>query len=1121
MKKTTLLCLSLYIYSQITFATDTESKSEIVAKPDPNEKVEDKDKDLPLSKSPLEKLTFSTTEGSWLSLDVSSDGQTIIFDLLGDLYTLPIKGGTATRLTHGLAFDAQPVFSPNGDKIAYISDQNGANNLWIANRDGSEPLQLSDEKYANMISPEWTVDGEAIVVTRDAPKGPELVLYDIDGGSGVVLSGKNDKEKIEGVGASFSPDGKWLYYASSIGAEWEEIPATQVKRLNMSSGELQQLTQGNGGGIKPVISPNGEYLVFGTRYEAKTGLRLRHLTSQTESWLAYPVQRDNQENFRPSSRGLLPSYSFTPDSKAVIFNVDGGFSKVDISSKELSTIPFSIDVEIDIGPDVTSPYKVASGDVQATIAHTPQVSNAGTQIASSILTRIYIANVEDATNPRPITPTSMRAFEPTWSHDDQWLAFVSWDDIKGGHIYKMRADGRGQPQKISKHPAFYTDVTFSADGKKLYAMKGNAFQRHQTFSEFTGLGIDTQLISLPSWGGEDTVLALTHPAIDPHVRQVDANIYLFDNSTGELYSVREDGSEKRILATIKGPNGNRGDEPLPAERALIHPSRNLVVSLVNEQVWLTKLPHTAGSKPEIVLPSSSLPSVKLTDTGADFIGWNHAKNNVMWAIGNQVFQRSLDDITFREKDDDDENSVQQANKEEEDSDVQTSEDAVANNSEDKASPRLEDNDSVSSFSFIVTMPRDKPEGSILLKGANVITMAGDNMTTMTNILYDHDVLIEDNRIKSIGKNLAAPSHAKTVDLSGKFILPGFIDTHAHWEFRTQDVLEPHNWSLAANLAYGVTSGLDVQTSYYDYFTYRDMVETGQIVGQRAFMTGPGVFGNNDFSSYEQVEAYLKRYSEHYRTKNIKAYTSGNRKQRQWVIQASKKLGLMPTTEGAADQKMDLTHAIDGFHGNEHNMPDTPLFKDVITLYAQTKTAYTPTLIVQYNSIAGREYFFTREKDLHGNPRLQRFYPHNQLDNLVNRRPIWAVDSEFNLIQGAKDVASIQRAGGLVGVGGHAEFQGLGYHWEMWAFALGGMTPGEILKAATIDGARIIGISEDLGSIEVGKLADMVILNQNPLEDIRHSVDTYRVMQNGRLYDPMTLNQLLPEQKTFPPFWWWE
>jgi len=416
---------------------------------------------------------------------------------------------------------------------------------------------------------------------------------------------------------------------------------------------------------------------------------------------------------------------------------------------------------------------------------------------------------------------------------------------------------------------------------------------------------------------------------------------------------------------------------------------------------------------------------------------------------------------------------------------------------------------------VLEFPRAHPTGTVALRGATVITMKGDE------VIRDAVVIVTDNRIASIGPSATTqiPAGTRTIDVAGKYIVPGFVDTHAHWEFRTHDVLEPHNWSLLANLAYGVTAGLDVQTSTNDYFAYQDLVETGQALGQRAFMTGPGVFVRNDFRNYEEVEAYLQRYKEHYRTPNIKSYMVGNRQQRQWVVQAAKKLGLMPTTEGGSDTKLDITHAIDGFHGNEHTIPVTPLYRDVVELFAQTKTAYTPTLLVSYGGPIADEFFFSRENP-HDDAKLNRFYPHNWLDELTRRRARWVREDEFNFPAVAASAAKIQRAGGLIGVGGHGELQGLGYHWEMWALAMGGMTAQEILRAATIDGAKIIGFEQDLGSLETGKLADLVVLDRNPLENIRNTNSVRYVMKNGELYEGDTLTQIWPQRKELPRLWWW-
>ncbi len=245
---------------------------------------------------------------------------------------------------------------------------------------------------------------------------------------------------------------------------------------------------------------------------------------------------------------------------------------------------------------------------------------------------------------------------------------------------------------------------------------------------------------------------------------------------------------------------------------------------------------------------------------------------------------------------------------------------------------------------------------------------------------------------------------------------------------------------------------------------------------------------------------------------------GNRKQRQWVVQAANELELTVTTEGALDLKLDMTHAMDGFGGNEHSLPIVPLYKDVVELFAQSGTAYTPTLLVLYGGPWAENYFYTTT-EVHDNAKLNHFTPHIEIDNLTKRRP-WFRQDEHSFPKTAAQAAKIQRAGGHIGVGAHGQLQGLGYHWEMWALSMGGMTPQEVLKAATVDGAHIIGLAQDLGSIEPGKLADLIVLDKNPLDDIRNTNTIRYVMKNGELFEGDTLNQLWPVEKELAPLWWW-
>ncbi|MCH7765990.1 MAG: PD40 domain-containing protein [Acidobacteria bacterium] len=1083
-----------------------QEKDQAKAEEKKDKKKKKKKKDLPLE--PTRKIEFTTDEATWLSLDLSPDGQTIIFELLGDLYTLPIEGGQATRITSGMAFDSQPRYSPDGQWIAFISDRDGADNLWIAKADGSNPKQLSKDKKAEFASPVWTPEGDYVIVSRTAwgLNTFELWMYHIQGGVGVqITKAKADadtptRQRHNAVGVAASPDGRYLYYARKRGGFQynASFPLWQIARRDLKTGDEDVLTQNLGSAFRPLLSPDGSKLIYGTRYETQTGLRLRDLKTGEDRWLIYPVQRDDQES--RFTRDLLPGYAFTPDGQEIVLTYGGKIHRVSLETGEARAIPFTAQVALDLGPQLNFPHRVEEGPVRARLIQDPAQSPDGTRLAFSALTHLYVMEIPGGT-PTRVTSAEAREFKPAWSPDGEWLAYVTWS-VEGGHIWKIRADGSGQPQRLTEVAALYTDLVWSPDGERIVALRGNRFMRTQAPSEFGGISIPLDLVWIPAEGGDVHLIVPARGLGKPHFGRDSNRVYVygggfFASGGGQgLISMRLDGTDRREHIKVTGAGLYFSEKPVGASDVRMSPDGRWVLAHVQNQLYLLAVPQVGGKAPTVNVGKASVPLKKLTDVGADYFAWADDGKTLTWAVGSTFFRQPFDTISF-----------EKPKEEEEEENSEGEESADEENAGEEES-------SVEEIEVALEFPRHKPEGTIVLRGATVITMKGDE------VIRNADVVVTDNRIVGVGRRgrVRIPPGARRFDVRGMFVVPGFIDTHAHWGEIRKGVLDVQNWSFLANLAYGVTAGLDVQTMLNDTFAYQDLVDMGEILGLRAFSTGPGVFSNNAFKTLEEVKGVLSKYKKHYRTQNLKSYIVGNRKQRQLVVQAAKELEIMPTTEGGLDLKLDLTHAIDGFAGNEHSLPIVPLYKDVVELYAQSGIGYTPTLLVNYGGPFA-ENFFYETTEVHDDAKLNRFTPHNIIDQKTRRRP-WFRQDEYAFPQTAAQAGKIIRAGGRVGIGSHGQLQGLGYHWEMWALSMGGLTPLEVLRAATRHGAEIIGYAQDLGSIEPGKLADLVVLARNPLDNIRNTNSIRYVMKNGELFEGDTLNQLWPVEKKLPPLWWW-
>jgi len=1044
---------------------------------------------------PYRDVEFTTTEGTWMCLDVSPDGKTIVFDMLGDIYTMPIAGGTATCIRSGLAWEVQPRFSPDGTKISFTSDAGGGDNIWYMNADGSKAKQITKESFQLLNNAEW-IDNEYIVArkhftsTRSLGAG-EIWMYHLSGGSGVQLTKrKNDQQDVNEP--SVSHHGRYIYFSEDMYGggffQYNKNPNTQIfaiRRYDRVEGKIEEVTGGAGGACRPEVSPEGRWLAFVRRDDTKTVLCVRELATGLEYPLYDGLDKDQQEAW--TVFGCYPGFTFLnvgPIKGAIVIWAGGKIKRINVGWDEenkktvlesVTDIPFTCNVKTKVAETLRFENKVFESEFSVKAVRNAITSKDGKTLIFNAAGYLYRKNLPDGIPEKIAGDENNLAGEPAFSPDGKALVYTTWNDEKRGGIQLLGASKSPATKSLGNH--IYRTPSFSPDGKQI------VFRIQDGDDEMGPAMTDKPGIYIADATGTDVPRFVSDNGENPKFSADGKRIFV--QTGGALFG----GLDK----SLKSYDLNGKDEKVHVKSKYAHsftvsPDGKWLAFIELHKTYICAFPQI-GKTLDLSADTKAVPATVVSRDAGYNLHWSGDSQKLHYTLGEEYFTIDLKDRF-----------------------------AYLPGALDSLPPLPE-----AGLKIGLTLPTDKPEGTVIFENARIITMEGDK------VIENGAIVVYQNKIESIeimgvygSKRVKRAAPVKIIDCKGKTIMPGIIDVHAHPGNFRYGLNPQKQWEYHAQLAYGVTTQHDPSVNSEMAFSNAEMLKAGRMVGPRLYSTGTILYGaDGDFkapiNSLDDARSTLRR-TKAWGAFSVKSYNQPRREQRQQVIAAARELNMLVVPEGGSFFHHNLTQVVDGHTGIEHNIPVAPLYNDVVTMWGKTNVHNTPTLIVNYGGLNG-EFQWYQNSEVWKKKPLLSFTPKHILDERSRHRTM-APEEEYQNghILVSKSCTKLQNAGVNINLGAHGQLNGLGAHWELWMIQQGGMSNLQALRCATLNGAKYLGMDKEIGSLAVGKLADLIVLDKNPLENIQNTESIRYVMVNGRLYDSATLNEIGNHDKKRSKFW---
>ena len=1063
-------------------------------------------------------IDFTTTEGTFMSLDLSPDGQWIAFDLLGQIYRMPATGGSATAITQnsGIALNFDPAISPDGRSIAFISDRGGQNNVWVMKADGSGAKSVFTDKDTRFVDPAWAPDGKSLVAVRVYPtpgrgwhrQTTTLWRFPLDGSAPrELLAGR----LMHYDAPAFSPDGKFLYFhvAYSTGEGLGLLTAGhRIQRLELASGRVTNVRSNepaelspqyiaalkntayaaDAGGdepaaLTPQISPDGTRMAFaremadetldyrGHSFRPRTAIFVRDLSTGAETKVLDPAAKDltqvnAQYGYRP-----FPAYAWSRDGKALIAWEGGQIRRVDLATRQVSTIPFSARVHRVISEQTRSRVAIDDAGFESHFIQWPVASPDGSRLAFVAAGRVYVTRLDGTGEPVLLSPCDDDEVQltPAWSGDGSRIAYTTWSPSRRGHVMVAPAGG-GAATRYTTTAGEYLYPAWMPDGSGIAVARGPGPGPEGWNGWDAPAGWQVVRFA-PSGGAGTRLTSLSGPG--PFAFDQGANItFGFQTGQGALYHpfpsdsalaqpnvLRSASPDGRSTDLLRFPQHRISSEPV------LSPDRRWIAFQSGRDIYAS--PVKAGQLEVVTDPNVEVPGrVRISTRGGIYQSWRDA-NTLQFASGNMY-------VTWD-----------------------------ARTGATKETP------------VRLRIARPRVSRSLALINARIVTADSDR------VIERGTVLVRGERIACVGVCDAASADS-TIDLAGKTIIPGLVDMHAHHTGETRG----GGAQRPARVGEGAGVGCHHDSRSFGFrsetvFPLAELQAAGRLMGPRVYTTTellihPGVaWGDQRIVRSVADAANEVNRRANWGAVSIKNFRQSRREQHQFLLDAARTRGITVTSEGGP-LYFDVGLTMDGQTGWEHLLAVLPVYSDAAQFFGRAGMVYSPTSIVAGHVNGSMRYYRSRQH-LANDPKFQRFGTRADLARVTRDTATLAL-TEFSFPIIAEGLADIMRAGGHGAIGEHGEETGIGEHWEIWAYSEA-LKPLEAIRAATIDGAWFMGIDGQLGSITVGKLADLVVLNGNPLEDIRETNDIAFVMQGGRLYDDDTLEQLWPERRPYGPIPW--